>query len=378
MSKNTGTNTRSRPAFIDEDQVKQLLRWNEARYAIEQAFMSVSNQARVPSGRSSEQPISSQPARTFVQAEGGVLLCMPGFVGQHRLTADTGDRTSTLACKLITSFRRNASIGLPSINGEVFVFNSTTGKLEAIVEANYLTGVRTATASLVATDHLFLRPNRDRASNIHLGIVGCGFQGTMHALGFVHTQPMVVIRSIRLWNRTPAKANQLQTILVEEAKKTGSTYSVFVCDTVEDCCRDCDVIVTATGSSEPLVYRSFLKQNVHINAVGAGEYHHSELAQDIYDDCQVYIDHWEGARKELATLRSNIVGEVGEVILRENPTEKAALLPKPNGISVFQSLGMATEDVTTGRLVYEKYLQGMKASETTMEEHVTFVPVSTG
>lgn len=94
-----------------------------------------------------------------------------------------------------------------------------------------------------------------------------------------------------------------------------------------------------------------------VAAVGAGEFHHAELAQDVYDECQVYIDHQEGARKELATLRSNIVGEVGEVILRENRPQEESLLPKPGGISVFQSLGMATEDVTVGRLVYEKYLK---------------------
>uniref|UniRef100_A0A182QRY9 Ketimine reductase mu-crystallin n=1 Tax=Anopheles farauti TaxID=69004 RepID=A0A182QRY9_9DIPT len=367
MSRNMGTNTRLRPVFIDEDQVKQLLNWQDAQYVIEQAFVAVSNQAREPGVRSSDQPVSSQPARTFVQAEGGVLLCMPGFVGQHRLTSGSAERTSTLACKLITSFRKNASVGLPSINGEVFVFNSSTGKLEAIVEANYLTGIRTATASLVATDHLFLRPARGNAPDgkvsIQLGIVGCGFQGMMHAVGFVRTQSMARVRTIRLWNRTPGRAIQLKELLIEEAKKTNSNYSVFVCDTVEDCCRDCDVIVTATGSSEPLVYRSFLKPGVHINAVGAGEYHHAELAQDIYDDCQVYIDHWEGARKELATLRSNIVGEVGEVILRENSPEEASLLPTPGGISVFQSLGMATEDATVGRLVYEKHLKAHDRSD---------------
>uniref|UniRef100_A0A182N296 Ketimine reductase mu-crystallin n=1 Tax=Anopheles dirus TaxID=7168 RepID=A0A182N296_9DIPT len=367
MSRNVGTNKRLRPVFIDEDLVKQLLDWHEARHAIEQAFVAVSNQSREPGARYGDQPVSSQPARTFVQAEGGVLLCMPGFVGQHQLTSGSDERTSTLACKLITSFRKNASVGLPSINGEVFVFSSTTGKLEAIVEANYLTGIRTATASLVATDHLFLRPARasapDGMVSIQLGIVGCGFQGMMHAVGFVRTQSMARVRTIRLWNRTPARAAQLKELLIEERKKTDSNYSVFVCDTVEDCCRDCDVIVTATGSGEPLVYRSFLKQKVHINAVGAGEYHHAELAQDVYDDCQVYIDHWEGARKELATLRSNIVGEVGEVILRESHPKGASLLPKPDGMSVFQSLGMASEDVTVGRLVYEKHLKAHDRSD---------------
>lgn len=145
---------------------------------------------------------------------------------------------------------------------------------------------------------------------------------------------------------------------------------ITVHDSVEECCKDCDVLVTATSTSSPLVFQRFLKPNVHINgiyivqfiqhqvlhyfttfpAVGAGRSHHAELAQDIYDQCSVYIDYWTGAKVELATLNANIVGEIGEVMLgtKQAPT---------NGITVFQSIGMATEDVTVGKLFYEKYQQ---------------------
>lgn len=66
--------------------------------------------------------------------------------------------------------------------------------------------------------------------------------------------------------------------------------------------------------------------------MGAGTNHFSELSQEIYDNCHVYIDHTAGAKAELKDLRTNIVGEVGEVI--------GAAKPVPSGgITVFQSLG---------------------------------------
>ncbi|XP_019535433.2 ketimine reductase mu-crystallin [Aedes albopictus] len=334
----------NQPVFISEDELKQYTDWTEILHALEQAFLSVSN-----TDKSGGHPYSSQPARTFVHAEGGVLLCMPGFVGNHRVFKSDQHSTpsSTLACKLITSFGDNPKRNppLPDINGNIFLFDNVTGKLQATLEANYITGLRTAAASIVATEQVFLSRIEDK-SNLVLGIIGAGTQGEFHAIGFLNTHKFA---KIILWNRTRSRSEQLMAKLRDLAPKTmNSDVVVSVHESVEECCQDCDVIVTATSTSTPLVFRSFLKPNVHINAIGAGRSHHAELAQDIYDQCSVFIDYSTGAKVELANLKSTIVGEIGEIILgtKSVPT---------NGITVFQSIGMATEDVTVGRLFYEKY-----------------------
>ncbi|XP_062554248.1 ketimine reductase mu-crystallin isoform X2 [Armigeres subalbatus] len=276
---------------------------------------------------------------------------MPGFVGNHRVfKADPSATTSsTLACKLITSFGDNPNRRppLPDINGNIFLFDDITGKLQATLEANYITGLRTAAASIVATEQVFLSriPN---ASNLVLGIIGTGTQGEYHAIGFLNTHKF---SKIKLWNRTKARSEKLMEKLRNLAPSTiNSGVKVAVYDSVEECCKDCDIIVTATSTSSPLVFKRFLKPNVHINTVGAGRSHHAELAQDIYDECNVFIDYSIGAKVELANLRSTIVGEIGEVILGTKTAPAG-------GISVFQSIGMATEDVTVGRFFYEKYKQ---------------------
>lgn len=338
--------TTEQPVFISENELKQFTDWKEILHALEQAFLAVSN-----TDKSGSHPYSSQPARTFVHAEGGVLLCMPGFVGNHIVfkSDKTSTPSTTLACKLITSFGDNPKRDppLPDINGNIFLFDNITGKLQATLEANYITGLRTAAASIVATEQLFFSRVVDK-SNLVLGIIGTGTQGEFHAIGFLNTQKFA---KIKLWNRTRSRSERLMAKLSDLVPSTlNAEVVISIHGSVEECCKDCDVIVTATSTSTPLIFRSFLKPDVHINAIGAGRSHHAELAQDIYDQCSVFIDYKTGAKVELANLKSNIVGEIGEILLGTKSVPA-------NGISVFQSVGMATEDVTVGRLFYEKYKQ---------------------
>ncbi|XP_058464754.1 ketimine reductase mu-crystallin [Malaya genurostris] len=334
------------PVFISENDLKSYTNWQEIKFVLEQAFLSVSNTTKL-----SNHPHSSQPKRSFVSTGEGVLLCMPGFMGNHNVFKNSLDSTrrSTLACKLITSFSGNPGRNspLPDINGNIFLFDENTGKLQATLEANYLTGLRTAAASIVATEQVFFPRIQDK-SKLILGIIGCGTQGEFHAIGFMNTHKF---HQIKLWNRTRTRAELLKTKLIEMAAISVSPeVEISVHDSVSDCCKECDVLVTATSSNESLVFKTYLKPNSHINAIGARAIHHIEIDQDVYDDCQVFIDYWDGVRAELVNLKANIVGEIGEVMLHQKNIPIS-------GITVFQSLGMAVEDVAIGQLFYTKYRQ---------------------
>ncbi|XP_055628329.1 ketimine reductase mu-crystallin isoform X2 [Toxorhynchites rutilus septentrionalis] len=338
----------SSPVFISKNELKPFTNWTDILYALEQAFLSVSN-----TSKETGLPFCSQPARSLVQAGEGLLLCMPGFLGNHCILRDCPEssRVSTLACKLIASFGANLRLEtpIPDINGNIFLFNENTGRLQATLEANYLTGLRTAAASIVATEQIFFSRTTNQSAFV-LGIIGTGTQGEFHAIGFLNTHKFV---QIRLWNRTKARSEHLRTKLLElKPNSINSNVHISVHDSVEECCKDCDVIVSATSSSTPLIFNRFLKSNVHINAIGAGRSHHAELSQDVYDDCNVFIDYWNGARSELATLKANIVGEIGEVMTKKKNVPSS-------GITVFQSIGMAVQDAAIGRLFYDKYQQNI-------------------
>jgi thiomorpholine-carboxylate dehydrogenase len=170
--------------FIKESAVRKLLNWNDCVDAMESAMVAISStqfDAMKP-----DEPFSTQTSRTFTPVldnennggSKGVLLTMPGYASNYKLTSVTGNekRHSTLSCKLVTSFSGNSQLRppLPTILATILLFNTDTGKLKAIVDGTDITAWRTAAVSLVATKYLY-QPHLTRESNV-LAIVGCGAQ----------------------------------------------------------------------------------------------------------------------------------------------------------------------------------------------------------
>lgn len=161
------------PLFIKEAVVKELLSWNEVVEAMESALVAATN-----STKSADKPYSSQTPRTFTSIpERGVMLSMPGFIGNYPLRSVTGgEMHSTLACKLVTSFGGNSSLipPLPSILATILMFDSMSGRLKAVIEATEITAWRTAAVSVAATKHLFTKSRQ--SGEYTLAICGTGTQ----------------------------------------------------------------------------------------------------------------------------------------------------------------------------------------------------------
>lgn len=362
-----------RPVFIDEKAVKELLTWSSIFESVEEALKSVGESQE----NNVDQPISSMPARTLTAMpdRSGILFAMPGFIGNYSLPSldskgVTKKKYQTLACKLVTAFNKNEKMEkpIPNILGTIFIFDDLTGKLNCILEGTEITAWRTATASIVSTHHLFFQRTEVICcdENKILSIVGCGIQGRMHAIGMCS---IFKFSEVRLWNRSTSKAETL----LQELEAMSSTFKnpnikIIVAENIQKCVENADVIVTATFSSDPLIQLNYLKPDCHINgkqhlfndilsininidlliAVGAGFNHHSELSAELYLACNVYVDNWASARTELQTLKANIVGQVGDVINKK-------IQRVDNGITVFQSMGMAVEDAAVGQMIFEMY-----------------------
>lgn len=88
-------------------------------------------------------------------------------------------------------------------------------------------------------------------------------QGRSHAMGICSMFP---INSISLWNRTKSRAESLAADLNAIRNQFKNPNLTIQCsDTVDECVRNADIIVTSTFSENPLVFRSMIKDNVHIN-----------------------------------------------------------------------------------------------------------------
>lgn len=307
--------------LIPDDFVKNCLEWKTLVPVIEKSLVDISikNKSTI------------QPPRLFMDIpdKQGLFLAMPSY----------SENEHALACKLVTSFPQNKSIGIPSVLANILLFDPITGKIKAIVEANRITAWRTAAASVVATKCLH------KGDKNILAILGAGTQAESHALAL---KEIFDFKEVRIWNRTRERAKILSSKLPFES-------TIF--DSNEECVKDADVICTATYAKEPILQDSWVKEGAHINAIGAGQNHHSELSEALYKKSFLVVDHMESADKELAGLIEmgiDIQGEIG------NYLNSLKAVPESVSCTIFHNLGIAIEDLATANFIYNKFTKGQK------------------
>uniref|UniRef100_A0A1A9Z9S9 Ketimine reductase mu-crystallin n=1 Tax=Glossina pallidipes TaxID=7398 RepID=A0A1A9Z9S9_GLOPL len=327
------------PKYIDSDKVRKILTWPLVNAAVEEALKAIDYSEL--NAANSEQSYKRQPPRTITACGNAsqLLLTMPGYVGNYKaLNAKTNDQlpcSSTLACKVVTSFTNNQNLQppLPNILANILLFDVNTGELQCIMEGTQITAWRTAAASIVATKYLYMkRFPQGFQTPIKLAIIGCGVQGQSHALGMCAT---FNVSEIYLWNRRQSKADSLLLLLqhLHLNKVLQNPTKIFVTDTPAEAVREAEVICIGTYSPHALINYDMLKSgDVHINTVGAGAVHFGEVSQDIYDNAVVYVDSLINARTELKDLKANIIGEIGQVIREGRSAENKSL-------TIYQSLG---------------------------------------
>lgn len=297
--------------LLSESDVEALCDFTELRSALEQAFIAIAER-RV-----------DVPARIQTATDSGLLLAMPGAVGDE-----------AMAVKLVSLFPGNDAIGLPSHQGLIAVFDPATGTPVAVMGAEYLTQMRTAMCAAIAAD-LCARPGATR-----LAIVGAGAQGAGHLRTFASIRQW---DDIRIWNRTPARAVQL-----------ASTHELAeACSEVSEAVVGADVVVLATHAPEPLLRPEELASGVHVSSVGIGR----ELPEGLVATAEVVVE-WRGAAAiappagalDLESVDAGDVIELGEVIAGRQVRRSE------DQTTIWKSIGHAAEDVAASLGVYQRAL----------------------
>lgn len=291
------------PLFLDDAAVRANLDHNMLIPALRAALIDFS------AGK------ITQPVRQILAQQGGFLGVMPASGG-------------SLGVKLISLYPGNADKGLPTHMALIVLLRPETGEPLAVMEGEYITEMRTAAVSAVATDALAAPDARV------LAILGSGAQARGHAemLGRVR-----VFSEIRVWSRNPDHAAAF-------AAEIGATSLP-----AEQAVRGADVVVTATGSATPVLEGAWLKPGAHVNAIGAYRPDRREL-DDTAMANTVIVDSRAAAAKESGDIilsGAKIYAELGEILAG---TKSAPV----SETTVFKSLGMAVEDVVTADLVYAR------------------------
>ena len=297
--------------ILDEGVVRELLRMEDLVPAMARALADLSSGKVV------------QPMRTMIPIadHGGFLGLMPAYGG-------------ALGAKLVTFYPGNQ--GVPTHHAMIVLFRPETGEPLVTMDGRFITEMRTAAVSAVASQ-LLARPEASV-----LGILGSGVQARSHleALRLVRA-----FRDIRVWSPRNARAFAKQ-------------FGIHAASSAEEAVRGADVVVVATTSQTPVLSGAWLSPGTHVNAVGAPRPTWRELDDDVLRKARIYVESREAATRESGDViaAGQVVAEIGEVVTGAKRGRESA-----GEITLFKSVGVAIEDVVSADLVYRKAVQAAAA-----------------
>ncbi|MCU1397194.1 MAG: Ornithine cyclodeaminase [Acidimicrobiales bacterium] len=271
-------------------------------------------------------------ARTPLAASDGEFMLMPAVDGD------------VAGIKLLMIQPKNIDRGRPVIQGTYVLFNADAGEPVALFDGAALTNLRTPAISAVATDGLARQDART------LGIIGSGPQALGHVDAMLCVRPEIT--DIVVASRTAANAAAVVAAITADGRRVGNR-SVTVGDYAMAAA--CDVVCTATRSTEPLVDATMVRPGTHLNAVGAYRTDMRELATDLVAASTVVVDELHAAHEEAGDLVLAIAdgGWSWDLLAGDLADVAAGVLSRTRAdeITLFKSSGLAVEDLVIARIV---------------------------
>lgn len=308
--------------LLSLSEVKQSITMTEAIDAMERAFIQLAQRE------------ANLPLRTGIPVgENGLTLTMPAYLSEEKI----------LGLKVVSVFPDNVQHNKPSINGTILLLDATSGEPLMLMDAGYLTALRTGAISGLATKYF----SRDLPSSV--AIVGAGVQA------ITQLEAVAAVRQIEkvcVWSRSLESADTF-------AREVGAFYDVHVCTQLSAALKNSDVICTATASTEPLLYLRDIQPHVHINAIGSHHPSMQEISAEVLQKAVVVVDQMEAAMKEAGEI-INAVEQ--QKIKKESVIEIGAWLRKKaphvqEQLTVFKSVGLAIQDLAVAQVVYQNALK---------------------
>lgn len=303
---------------------------------MQSAIEAVGEAFRLIYEREAELPVR---ANIPVARHEGSLMSMPAYLGGEM---------DALGAKLISFYGTNPTRrGLPAIQGNIVLFDGRTGALLALMDAGYLTAMRTGASGGVATRYLAKEDART------LTIFGSGVQAPYQVEAALCER---AIERVLVLSRTPANAEAL-ALKLEQMFNISAQATVDVKMAVEAA----DILVTATSTHEPLFDGSLLRPGVHISGIGSHLPYASEVDASAVQRAKVVVDQMSACLAEAGDLirpiedgvydASQIHAEIGAIIAGDQPGREG-----DDEITFFKSVGLAAQDVAVARVVYAKAL----------------------
>jgi alanine dehydrogenase len=304
----------SKVLVIKQDLVKELVSMSGAIEMVEQAFLGFH-----------QKKSKIYPAvREMVEEHNGIFGIKSAYLMDEKC----------MGLKAGGFWNNNVKKGKTNHQSTMVLFDAETGEPVCLLDANYLTGIRTGAAGAVAAKYLARKDSKT------VGIIGAGVQSRTQLEGLLDQFP---IEQVLIFDRFQESAKKFEQEIVEKG------LQAHVCDSPETLAGKADIIVTTTPSFSPVLKTSWVKEGTHINAMGSDTKGKRELDIDQVPAKRV-CDLWEQSsimgECQHGTEKADIHAEIGQIVSgeragRENEKE-------------FDGTGIAVQDLQVAAYVYSK------------------------
>jgi len=309
--------------LLKKEDIASILTMADALKAVERAF------------------VLKAEGKTIMPAK--IYLDLPQYHGDFRAMPAYVDGGAGM--KWVSVYPENTQkYGLPSVTGIIIFCDPRNSYPLAIMGGTYLTTIRTGAAGGVAVKHLA------RKDSAVVGMVGAGRQARSQLTAIRQVLPS--LKEAKVYDQYADGAVKFAEEMGEELGVTISAVQ-SVAEAV-----DADIIVTTTFATEPVVLKKHVKPGTHINAIGADAPGKQELEDSLVTSAKIIVDDIDQASHSgeinvplsKGTIKaSDIYCTLGEVAAGMKKGRQ-----KDSEITIFDSTGLAIQDIICAKLVYEK------------------------
>ena len=251
---------------------------------------------------------------------------------------------AVIGVKAFTYFPDNPQPEYDSLYSKILLFDRAHGEPLALVDGTSVTFRRTAAISGLASRLL------SRKNSQTLLLLGTGNLATF----IIQAQASVRdLRRVLVWGRTPANAQKV----VDQMAAELSSIDFAVVDDLQTACGLADIIVSATGSHEPLVLGDWVTPGTHTDFIGNHHATKRECDTALVVKSKVYADSRDNCFKEAGEIlvpisegaisKDHVVGQLTEMCIGTVP-----LRTSDEEITLFKSIGMALSDLVGAHCAY--------------------------
>ena len=269
---------------------------------------------------------------------------MPQHNGDTDIKSCYNSENEAFSVKIVSGFYDNGKTNdLPTLIGNVLIFDGTCGALLCVMDGSLITGVRTGASGAISSKYLARKDSKTVA------VIGGGGQARMQVYALCE---LMEIETVKVYSPQPQELPKYK-----EDVEARTRLAVVICDTVEEAMQGADIAISTTPSKQYLASADLVKPGMHIVAVGADMEGKNEWDPQIFSNAKIVNDSIAEccARGETRNAliagvitEENIYAEIGQIIEGEKKGRES-----DDEITIYDTVGLGIQDNVTAMRVYE-------------------------